>query len=143
VRLKLGDPAGAVEDFVLVWQSDESSIRPSAAFHLALAEQERNRLNEAEKWLREAIRIKSDFAEAHLVLGTVLEREKRFEEAGRAYREVLALQPRSAIATLRFGVSAWRAGFKATAIAHLRRVESLAPGSREAMEAQKYLLILE
>lgn len=141
--LKLGDDDGAISDFKAVWESDFEALRPSAAFHAALAEQSRRRLSEAESWLARAIESNPDFAEAHLVRGTVLERMSRFEEAGRAYREVLRLQPRSAVAMLRFGVSAWRAGFRDTALNYLRQVESLSPGSREAMEARKYLLVLE
>lgn len=141
--LKLGDAPGAIADFTIVWESEEAALKAPAAFHIALAEQARQRLPEAEKWLLAATRVEPAFADAHLVRGAVLERMRRFEEAGRAYREVLALQPDSTIATLRFGVSAWRAGFRETAIAHLRRVESMAPGSREALEARKYLLIME
>jgi len=141
--LRMGDAPGAVVEFEKVWQSDEAALRPAAAFHIALAEQSRERFAEAEKWLDEAIRVKPDFAEAHLVRGTILERTKRFEQAGRAYKEVLRIQPKSVIALLRFGVSAWRAGFRETAITSLRQVESMAPGSREALEARKYLLIME
>jgi len=141
--LRMGDAPGAVVEFEKVWQSDEAALRPAAAFHIALAEQSRERFAEAEKWLDEAIRVKPDFAEAHLVRGTILERTKRFEQAGRAYKEVLRIQPKSVIALLRFGVSAWRAGFRETAITSLRQVESVAPGSREALEARKYLLIME
>lgn len=141
--LKLGHATGAISDFKAVWESDHESLSHAAAFHIALAEQSRDRLAEAEKWLGESVKAEPDFAEAHLVLGTVLERMGRFEEAGRAYREVLRIQPKSAIAALRFGVSAWRSGFRDTALTYLRQVESLAPGSREALEAQKYLLILE
>ncbi len=141
--LKLGDPVGASEDLEIVWKSDDQQLRPTAAFYLALAEQERLRLEEAEAWLAKAVALKPDFAPAHLARGTVLERMNQFEKAGRSYREALKLDPRSAIATLRFGVSAWRAGFRESALTHLRQVESMSPGSREAMEAQKYLLILE
>jgi tetratricopeptide (TPR) repeat protein len=141
--LRQGDAIGAGTDFKAVWEGDMDSLRPVAAFHLALAEQSRNRLEQAKIWLDKAIAINPDFAEAHLVKGTVLERMQQFEQAGQSYREVLRIQPRSAVAMLRFGVSAWRAGFRDTALTSLRQVESLAPGSREALEAQKYLLIVE
>ena len=141
--LRLGDAPGAIEDFTTVWESNETQLKASAAFHIALAEQSRGRLEEAEKWLLDAVKVDPAYADAHLVRGTILERMRRFEDAGRAYLDVLALQPRSVIATLRFGVSAWRAGFRDTAVDYLRRVESMAPGSREALEAQKYLLIVE
>jgi tetratricopeptide (TPR) repeat protein len=141
--LRLGDSSGAIADFTMVWEGDDAPLKAPAAFHIALAEQSRQRLAEAEAWLVEAVRVDPSFSDAHLVRGTILERMRRFEEAGRAYREVLRIQPNSTIATLRFGVSAWRAGFRDTAITHLRRVESMAPGSREALEARKYLLILE
>jgi len=141
--LKLGDAPGAIEEFRTVWNAEGSAMKASTAFHIALAEQSRDRLTDAGKWLDEAIKINPDFAEAHLVRGTILERLGQFEKAGRAYREVMRIQPTSAVAMLRFGVSAWRAGFRDTALTSLRQVESLAPGSREALEAQKYLLIME
>lgn len=141
--LRLGDAIGAIDDFAAVWESDVDSLRPVAAFHLALAEQSRNRLGDAKAWLDRALAIRPDFAEAHLVKGTILERMQEFEQAGRSYKEVLRVQPESAVAMLRFGVSAWRAGFRETALSSLRQVESMAPGSREALEAQKYLLIME
>jgi Tfp pilus assembly protein PilF len=44
---------------------------------------------------------------------------------------------------LRFGICAHRKGFRDTAISYLRRVVEAAPASPEAMEAQKYLVMLE
>ena len=46
-------------------------------------------------------------------------------------------------ALLRFGICAHRKGFRDTALTYLRRVVEAAPSSAEAMEAQKYLVMLE
>ncbi len=47
--------------------------------------------NEAEKELREAIRINPDLAEAHTYLGMVLEYFEKFNEAAQEYKTALIL----------------------------------------------------
>ena len=50
-------------------------------------------VDEAAGLLREAIRLKPDYAEARYNLGTALERQGRIEEAEEEYRRVLTLDP--------------------------------------------------
>lgn len=141
--LKQGDYDNAIKQFEVVVDSEETNLQAQAAFYQSLALLKKKDLSGAAEQLRVSTTIDPSFAPGHLALGTVLERQGDFEKAGRAYKKALTLEPKSVIATLRFGVSAHRAGFREAAITYLRRVELLAPGSREALEAQKYLMILE
>ena len=60
-----------------------------------------DRLDEAETSLREALRLKPDFANAHTDLGRVLDYLGRFEEAEASVRTALRLQPEHALAHYR------------------------------------------
>ena len=62
-------------------------------FMLALIYDYDERLDEAEKEYRGAIRINPDFAEAHHNLGILLYNLKRFEEAEKEYREAIRINP--------------------------------------------------
>jgi len=65
----------AVENYKKAIELDRGSEHPSAwpYLNLAITQQFLNQLADAEKNLREAIRLKADFAQAHFQLGTVLE----------------------------------------------------------------------
>lgn len=66
------------------------------------------RLDEAEKSLREALRLKPDFANAHRELGNVLDYLGRFEEAEASVRTALHLQPEETIVAARSLSTRWR-----------------------------------
>ncbi len=133
----------AAADFAHVMALENHPLRASAAFHRALCDEAEGRRDAAAAHLRTAIEIDPDLVEAHLYLGIVLEKQGDCEAAGRQYLEVLSRNPESLSAMLRFGICAQRKGFTTTAISYLHRVIEAAPSSAEAMEAQKYLLLLE
>jgi Flp pilus assembly protein TadD len=64
-----------------------------------------NRLPEAEKVIQEITAIDGRSWQAYLLLGTVYDRQKRYEEATVAYRKVLDINPKSASAYNNLGVS--------------------------------------
>src|SRR4051794_11506796 len=66
---------------------------PWPYLNLAIVQQFLNRLPDAEKNLREAIRLDAGFAKAHFQLGTVLEDLARPEEALTEFREAARLDP--------------------------------------------------
>ena len=72
-----------------------ASGHPSAwpYLNLAITQQFLNRDSDAEKNLREAIRLEPAFAKAHFQLGTVLEDLQRLEEALAELREAARLDP--------------------------------------------------
>ncbi len=67
--------------------------RNNLAALLLQGEPRPEQVDEAAALLREAIRLKPDYAEAHYNLGTALERQGRIREAEEEYRRVLALDP--------------------------------------------------
>jgi tetratricopeptide (TPR) repeat protein len=141
LRSKKYDAAAA--DFGQVMSLQSHPLRGSAAFHRAICDESSGRRSEAIANLKAALAADPDLTDAHLYLGIVLEKQGDCEAAGRQYLEVLSKRPDSLTAMLRFGICAHRKGFEDTAISYLRRVVEAAPASPEAMEAQKYLVMLE
>jgi len=133
----------AAKDFGQVMTLEKHPLRASAAFHRAICDESAGRRPDAIANLNIALAVDPDLIDAHLYLGIVLEKQGDCEAAGRQYSEVLSRRPDSLTAMLRFGICAHRKGFKDTAISYLRRVVEAAPGSPEAMEAEKYLVMLE
>lgn len=134
--------AGAA-DFAHVMALPDHPLRASAGFHGALCDEGAGRRDGAITNLRAAVAADPELVDAHLYLGILLEKQGDCEAGGREYLEVLSRRPDSLPALLRFGICAHRKGFRDTAITYLRRVVEAAPASAEAMEAQKYLVMLE
>jgi superkiller protein 3 len=141
LRTKKFDAAEA--DFAWIMALPSHELRASAAFHRAICNESSGRRAEAIANLETAVSEDPELVDAHLYLGIVLEKQGDCEAAGRHYLEVLSRRPESLSALLRFGICAHRKGFENTAISYLRRVVEAAPTSAEAMEAQKYLVMLE
>lgn len=133
----------AASDFASVMAIPGHSLRASAGFHRALCDDAAGRRDDAIKHLRIAVSADPELVDAHLYLGILLEKQGDCEGAGAEYLEVLSRRPESLPALLRFGICAHRKGFRDTALTYLRRVVEAAPASAEAMEAQKYLVMLE
>lgn len=142
-RLQKGDGAGATSDFEAVYAREASPLRARAAYHAALASDAMKNAAAAEQWLRRSIAVDPQTWDAHLYLGVLLERQQKFQEAGRAYKEYLSANPDSVIAALRFGVVAQRAGYLDAARTHLLQVIQKAPSSGEAAQARKLLVMWE
>jgi tetratricopeptide (TPR) repeat protein len=65
---------------------------PGARYNLGLALHNKGQLDEAIPEYREAIRIKNDYAEAHLQLGDALADKGRLDEAIAEYREAIRIK---------------------------------------------------
>lgn len=142
--LKLGDSARAAAAFDQIAKDPAATtLRATALYHYALALDRLGRAAEAEAALERVLTLDATFDPARLLLGSLRERRGQFEPAARMYSEYLKRNPDSAIAALRFGVCAQRAGRTDVAIAYLRRAIEKAPQSPEAMEARKYLVMWE
>jgi tetratricopeptide (TPR) repeat protein len=72
-------------------------------YHLAL-ELDDSSPEEAIRAYEEALEIDSQFADAHVNLGRVLHKQKKFAEAERHYREALRLEPGDGVASFNLGV---------------------------------------
>lgn len=143
VRLASGDPATATADFEFVAQLRSSELGARAAYHRALIAAHASRWTEGEQWSRAALGLDPLLPDARLMLGYTLERQNRWAEAGQEYKMFIADYPTATWAMVRFGVTALRAGFPDTARGWLRRAAEADPHSAEAVEARKYLVMLE
>lgn len=143
-RLRLGDPANAVADLEMLWSRElPEPLRGSIAYHRAIAADRAGNPDEALQWIERALSLDPDSADALLYAGVILEKQRRFQDAGKRYRAFLDRNPDSIIGMLRFGVAAHRAGHRSISRKYLREVVRNAPESREAIEARKFLVMWE
>jgi tetratricopeptide (TPR) repeat protein len=141
--LKLDRLAEASAELEKLYADEESIYRARAAYHNALAKDRVGRIDLAATWLTNATELDPTYSDAWFYLGVIRERQGDMQAAGKAYRKVLEKYPDSVSALVRFGVSAQRAGHPDTARNYLNRVLRLAPGSDEAIEARKFLVMWE
>ena len=101
--------------------------------NLGNALRSQGKLDEAVAAYREAIRLKPDFAEAHVRLGGLLCDEKRDYPAAEAeFREAIRLKPDLAVAYSDLGTALRKHGKLDEAIAAFRETIRLKPDSAEA-----------
>ncbi len=89
---------------------------------------------EAEKELREDIRINPNDLRAHSNLGTLLMELKRYEEAEKEYREAIKINPNFAEAHANLGVLVWQTGRKSEAEEHFNKTLALRPDWKDWVE---------
>jgi tetratricopeptide (TPR) repeat protein len=87
------------------------------------------RLGEAERLLRDAIRLKPDYAEPYYNLGTALLVQKRYGEAELALRVFVRLAPARAVGPERLGLLYLVQGRYAEALPHLRQAALMRGGA--------------
>ncbi len=141
--LRLGKFAESSAEMQKVFADETSPVRADAAYHNAIALDRLGRASDAEAWLDRALKLNAKLDAALLYAGMLRERRGDLQGAGRAYLEYLKAHPESALAMLRFGISAQKSGSIEVAKSYLQRVVQLAPGSPEAIEARKYLVMWE
>ena len=142
-RLNLGRNTEASADFEAIYADEKSSLRARAAYHNGLALDRLGRTHDAGVWLERALTLDPEYDDARLMLGSVREREGDLQAAGRLYLDYLKRHPDSIAAMLRLGVTAHRAGRDDVARPWLERVISASPNSPEAVEARKFLVLIE
>jgi tetratricopeptide (TPR) repeat protein len=141
--LRMGKPANASAELEKLAADEASPLRGDAAYHNAIALDRLGRTLDAEVWLERAQKLDPRLDAALLYAGTLRERRRDWQGAGRAYLDYLKAHPDSVTALLRFGITAHHAGRADVAKSYLQRVIALAPRSAEAVEAQKFLVMWE
>lgn len=141
--LRGGDPAAAVIHLELVWSDPGSPLRAQAAYHRAIALDRLGKPADAEGWLARAVELDPALDSAVLYAGFLKERRGDVAGAARSYLDYLKKHPASAEAMLRLGLSAQKAGRIDVARLYLNRVIAAAPGSPQATEARKFLILWE
>lgn len=104
----------------------EPSIAASAQFELAYDSYRLGQITAALQAYRTALQLRPNFAQAHLGLGMVLERQMDYEGAIRAYQTALKLEPDlvwghyrlGALLTIRYQPTAARAALRRVVDAH-------------------------
>jgi type IV pilus assembly protein PilF len=141
--LRSRDYARATTDLGAIFANEKSAYRADAAYHLGLAADRLQKPAEAETWLDRALALDPALDAALLYVGMLRERRNDLQGAGRAYLSYLERHPQSALAMLRFGLSARRAGRHDVARSYLEKTIAAAPQSHEALEARKHLVMWE
>jgi tetratricopeptide (TPR) repeat protein len=101
--LKKGLGAEALNEFNTILVKDKRNVAALQGKATALVQL--NRLSEAEQVLRETIAIDEKAWQAYLLLGSVYDRQKQYEDAVVAYRKAVTVNPKSASAYNNLGVS--------------------------------------
>ena len=133
----------SARELELIYGTTGSPYRARAAYHHALADDALSERARAIEWLQKALALNREYDDAILYLGFMFERTKQFEVAGKAYKAFLTRHPHSPVAMLGFARCAQRSGFGETARQYFEKVLKEAPGTPEAIEAQKYALLWE
>ncbi len=141
--LKLGDAAGASQEFEKIALDEHNLLRASAAYHNALALDRLGRTADALTWADRALALDNSFDAALLLSGLLSERIGNVKVAARSYLAYLRRHPDSTAAMLRLGICAQRANRLDVATTYLKRVVAAAPDSPEATEARKFLIMWE
>ena len=100
---------------------------PIARINLATALQSQRRSDEASRELREAIRLKPDYARAHACLGSILSHQGKQDEAVAELREAIRLAPVDSQSQLHLGYALQSTGKLDEAVAAFREATRLAP----------------
>src|SRR5437867_2729468 len=125
---------------VQVWRDSEklwshaAGIDPRSpvgqySWGLALAQE--GKLTEAIEHYTTALRIKPDYADAHINLGIALAQQGKLAEASEHYQQALHLKPDSAEAHTNWGLALAQQGKLAEAIDHYRQALQIKPESAE------------
>jgi Flp pilus assembly protein TadD len=108
-------------------RADVTGLLREAAEHLRAGH-----LDAAEPLLRRALRTAPDNADAHNLLGVVLDQHGKPDEAEAEYREALRLSPKAVSPRANLGALLTRSGRHEEAIVALEEVVRVAPGHPQA-----------
>src|SRR5206468_235966 len=104
---------------------------PVGQYSLGLALARQRKLTEAIEHFKTALRIKPDYADAHINWGLALAQQGKLAEASEHYRQALQLKPDSAEAHANWGLALADQGKLVEAIDHYRQALQIKPDSAE------------
>jgi Flp pilus assembly protein TadD len=136
--IRRGDFAAALEHLERAEAAAPGRIE--TRLNLAIARMNAGELSAAEVAARQVVAMRDGAAVGHLVLGDVLLRGGRFEEAAAAYAAALEREPESRRARVGLGVAQARAGRHQEAIATLDAALRVDPTSLSARTALAFSL---
>ena len=116
---RLKEPIAAIGHSILVYRLDLAD--PQVHYNVGFILARQGRLDIAADRLRQALRIRPDFAEAHFELGNLLSREAKLEEATRHYKEAVRIDPSSAGTHHNLAIALAEQGNLTEAIQHFRK----------------------
>jgi spermidine synthase len=100
---------------------------------LAVARVNEGRLQEAEEYLRRAVRLAPDFADAHDNLGVCLAKQGRLKEAITPFERAVELRPESITARVYLAHALYQAGRIQEALPHLHYILKMDPENKTAI----------
>lgn len=128
-KLQAGDYSGGILLLRLLL-SDRPSDVP-ILYNLGMALSDVGQLTEAERYLREALRLSPDFANAWVALGVALHRQRRTPEAVDTLRQAVRLDPENPWAQRNLGAALASTGDMAGAERHLQAAVHLNPRDQQ------------
>ena len=102
-----------------------------ALLELARLDEGARRIDEAKKHLRAAVHAAPEDPEPVVLLGDLLNRDRKFEEAAAAYGRALALDPDNAVVHFNRAFALFNLGRKDDAVKHLEKAIAIDPGIRQ------------
>jgi len=137
IHLRQGRPEAAIEDFE---QGVARKTDAQAEFTLAMLLLRTGKPDSAAAHLREALRIRPDYPQAHCAMGNLLAQQGKLEDAGRRYRDALRLKSDYPEARNNLGNVLRLQGRTEEAIAQYREAVRLRPDWPEALVNLGWLL---
>ena len=89
------------------------------------AARDADRLDEAVALYRQALAMRSGWAEGWWSLGTIQYDQSKYEEAARAFRQVTTLAPKNGTAYVMLGLSEFELGLEDLSLQHLQKAEEM------------------
>ena len=129
-KLQAGDYPGSILLLRLLLSDRPRDV--AILYNLGMALSDVGQLTEAERCLREALRLAPDSAHAWVALGVALHRSGRMPEAADALRQAVRIDPENPWAQRNFGASLASTGDVAGAERHFQAAVHLNPRDQQA-----------
>lgn len=124
-----GQRGKEIETLEQAFELDQKN--PHVALRLAQLYQESFDPTPALKWAMTSVRLKEDYWDAYFLLGTVLQRLGRLQEAIQVYHSLLVVSPKDGRVNRNLGVLCLRLGMNTQAVRYFKRAAEVVPNRVE------------